>query len=84
MGELALVGAIVGITAFVAILDFATSAEFIGSILFTFPLALCAKQRSRRLLWGTAAATVVPAKNVRRCIMTSSVSQSCPALLRNE
>ena len=39
----------------VAVLDFATSAQFIASILFTLPLSLCALQRSRRMVWGTAA-----------------------------
>jgi PAS domain S-box-containing protein len=39
----------------VAVLDFATSAQFIGSILFTLPLSLCALQRSKRMVWGTAA-----------------------------
>jgi len=47
---------IVGITVLVALLDFGTSAEFVGSILFTLPLALCAAQGSKRLLWGTATA----------------------------
>jgi PAS domain S-box-containing protein len=41
--------------AVVAGIDFATSADLVGSILFTFPLALCAAHRSKRLLWGTAA-----------------------------
>ncbi len=44
-----LVWAIVLVAAF----DFWTSAELVGSILFTCPLALCAMQQSRRLLWGT-------------------------------
>jgi PAS domain S-box-containing protein len=39
----------------VAVLDFATSAQFIGSILFTLPLSLCALQGSKHLVWGTAA-----------------------------
>ena len=37
------------------LLDFCTSAGLVGSVLFTFPLALCFKQRSKWLLWGTAA-----------------------------
>jgi PAS domain S-box-containing protein len=41
-------------TAMVAVLDFLTSAELVGSILFTLPIALCALQRSRRLLWSIA------------------------------
>jgi len=47
---------IAGITVLVALLDFGTSAEFVGSILFTLPLALCATQGSKRLLWGTTTA----------------------------
>lgn len=50
---------IVAITVLIALLDFWTSAEFIGSILFTLPLALCVLQRSKRLLWGTAIAVAV-------------------------
>jgi PAS domain S-box-containing protein len=42
--------------ALVAAFDFLTSAELVGSILFTFPLALCTMQRSRRVLWTTALA----------------------------
>lgn len=41
--------------AVVAGIDFATSADLVGSILFTFPLALCAAHRSKRLLRSTAA-----------------------------
>ena len=48
-----LVAIIVGTTALVAFIDFWTSAELFGSILFAFPLALCAIQRSKRLLWST-------------------------------
>jgi PAS domain S-box-containing protein len=51
-----LIAIIVGMTALIALLDFWTSAEFVGSILFTFPLASCAMQRSKRMLWGTGAA----------------------------
>src|ERR1700735_4540561 len=54
-----LIAAIVASTAMVALLDFWTSAELIGSILFTAPLVLCALQRSKRLLWGVAAAAGV-------------------------
>jgi PAS domain S-box-containing protein len=42
----------------IAVVDFWTSAELIGSILFTLPLALCALQPSTRLLWGVAATAV--------------------------
>jgi hypothetical protein len=61
----ALVGAIVGIMLLAALLDFATYAAF-GSILFTFPLALCARQRSKWVLWGTAAGTVIPTLTAAR------------------
>ena len=43
----------------IALLDFGTSANFVGSILFTLPLALCALQRSTRLLWITATSVAV-------------------------
>jgi PAS domain S-box-containing protein len=52
--------AIVGLTVLIGLLDFWTPAEFVGSIMFTFPLALCAMQRSKKLLWGTSAACVLP------------------------
>ena len=54
----ALVAAIIGITLLVGLLDFWTSPDLVGSILFTIPLALCARQRSNRLLWGTTAVAV--------------------------
>jgi len=54
-----LLAAIAASTAFAALLDLWTSADLIGSILFTFPLALCAKQPSKRLLWGTTAIVVL-------------------------
>jgi len=38
----------------VAIFDFWTSAQLVGAILFTVPLALCALQRSKAVLWVTA------------------------------
>jgi len=41
--------------ALVAAIDFWTSAALVASILFTFPLALCALQGSTRLLWITTA-----------------------------
>ena len=53
------VASIVVATAMTAALDFWTSAELVGSILFTLPLALCAAQRSKRVLWSTAAAVVI-------------------------
>ena len=42
-----------GTTVLIALLDFATSAALIGSVLFTFPLTLCIMQRSKWLLWAT-------------------------------
>jgi PAS domain S-box-containing protein len=54
-----LVVAIVASMAMVAMLDFWTSAELVGSILFTVPLVLCALQPSKRLLWGVASAAGV-------------------------
>src|ERR1700722_14033291 len=59
MHRKALVTIIVGTIVLVAWLDVSSSAEILGSILFTFPLVLCAMQRSKRLLWGTAATAVV-------------------------
>jgi PAS domain S-box-containing protein len=59
MNRKALLIAIVGTTVLAALLALWTSAELIGSILFTLPLALCAMQRSKRLLWGTAVAVVL-------------------------
>ena len=50
---------IVVITVLVADLDFRTSAHLVASILFTFPIAACATQRSKRLLWSTAAAAIL-------------------------
>jgi PAS domain S-box-containing protein len=48
--------AVVAVTATIALLDFWTSANFIVSVLYTFPLALSAVHRFKRLLWGTAGA----------------------------
>jgi PAS domain S-box-containing protein len=56
MNQAVLVAAVVVTTVTVAGIDFGTSADLIGSILFTVPLALCALQPSMRLLWGTAVA----------------------------
>ncbi len=53
-----LVTTIVAVTALIALSDLWTSAELIVSIMYTVPLALCALQRSKRLLWGTAGAVV--------------------------
>jgi PAS domain S-box-containing protein len=51
-----LIAIVIGLVALIAVLDFWTSAELIGSILFTLPLALCALTPSKWLLWGTAVA----------------------------
>jgi len=59
MNRTPLVAIVVVITAIVAGLGFWTSAELVASILFTFPVALCALQRSKWLLWGTAAAAAL-------------------------
>jgi len=50
---------IVGTTALTAALDFLTSAELAGSVLFTIPLVLCVARRSKWLLWVTAAVAVL-------------------------
>ena len=42
----------------VATFDFWTSAQLVGAILFTVPLALCALQRSKAVLWITASAII--------------------------
>jgi PAS domain S-box-containing protein len=54
-----LVGIIITSSVLIALFDFSTSTQLIGSILFTFPLALCALQRSTRFLWYTSAAAAV-------------------------
>jgi hypothetical protein len=59
MSRRALILIIASCTVLVAFLDFGTSAEFVGSILFTFPIALCALQDSKRLLWTTTGAVIV-------------------------
>ena len=41
MNRTPLLAIIVGIAVLIALLDFWTSAELVGSVLFTFPLALC-------------------------------------------
>src|ERR1700730_487849 len=59
MNRTALVAIIVGTTALTAVLDFLTSTELAGSVLFTVPLVLCVARRSRWLLWVTAAVAVL-------------------------
>jgi hypothetical protein len=58
MNRTPLVTMIVGTTALTAVLDFLTSAQLAGSVLFTIPLVLCVARRSRWLLWVTAAVAV--------------------------
>ncbi len=50
---------IIAITLLVALLDFLNSPHLLASILFTFPIALCATQRSKGLLWSVAAAAIL-------------------------
>ncbi len=50
---------IVAITLLVALLDFLNSPHLLASILFTFPIALCATQRSKGLLWSVAMAAIL-------------------------
>jgi integrase len=59
MNRTALIAIIVGTTALTAMVDFLTSAELAGSVLFTIPLVLCLARRSRWLLWATTAAAVL-------------------------
>jgi integrase len=59
MNRTLLVAMIVGTTALTAVLDFLTSAELAGSVLFTIPLVLCLARRSKWLLWVTAAVAVL-------------------------
>jgi integrase len=59
MNRTLLVATIVGTTALTAALDFLTSAELAGSVLFTIPLVLCLARRSKWLLWVTAAVAVL-------------------------
>ena len=50
MNRTLLVAMIVGTAALTAALDFLTSAELAGSVLFTIPLILCVARRSKWLL----------------------------------
>src|SRR6202167_5263086 len=59
MNRKILIAIIVSCTVLVALLDFGTSAEFVGSILFTFPIALCGLQGSKRLLWAITGISTV-------------------------
>jgi len=59
MNRKLLLATIAATTVATALLDMWTSADTVESILFTLPVALCALQRSRRLLWGTVAVAIV-------------------------
>jgi PAS domain S-box-containing protein len=59
MNRISLTVIIVATLALAALIDFCTSAELIGSILFTLPLALCAFDGSKRQLWSTASMVVL-------------------------
>ncbi|HTE39749.1 MAG TPA: PAS domain S-box protein, partial [Steroidobacteraceae bacterium] len=43
----------------IAAFDFLTSADLVGAILFTLPIAVCVLQTSERLLWSTTAAASI-------------------------
>jgi integrase len=49
-----LLAIILGTTVLIGLVDFWTSADLVGSILFILPLTLCGTQRSKWVLWGTA------------------------------
>jgi integrase len=55
MNRTHLLAIIAAVSVLIGLLDYWTSAELVGSVLFTFPLVLCVMQRSKRLLWATAA-----------------------------
>ena len=59
MNRTPVVAAIIALTILIALLDFRNSPQLLASILFTFPIALCAMQRSKGLLWSTAAAAIL-------------------------
>lgn len=54
MNRIQILFTIAGMTALIVVLDLRTSAEISLPVLFTFPLVLCAMQRSKWLLWSTA------------------------------
>jgi integrase len=65
MNRVQILATIAGMTALIVLLDLRTSAEISLPTLFTFPLVLCAMQRSRWLLWSTAGiATVASAASM--------------------
>ncbi len=59
MNQPRLLTIIAGVTLLVSLVDFWTSAELGGSILFVLPLMLCVTQRSKWVLWGTASAAAL-------------------------
>ena len=59
MNRTPLIAMILGTTALTAVLDFLTSAQLAGSVLFTIPLVLCVTRRSKWLLWVTATVAVL-------------------------
>lgn len=54
MNQSRLLTIIFGTTVLIGLVDFWTSAEMVGCVLFILPLTLCGTQRSKRVLWGTA------------------------------
>jgi integrase len=50
-----LLAIIIGVTLVIGVVDFWTSAQLLGTVLFFVPLILCVTQRSKWVLWGTAA-----------------------------
>ena len=65
MKRIQILATIAGTTALIVLLDLKTSAEISLPVLFTFPLVLCAMQRSKWLLWSTAVvATAVSAASM--------------------
>jgi integrase len=54
MNRARLLALVAGMTALIVLLDYCTSAELLGSLLFVLPLALCILEQSKELLWGTA------------------------------
>ena len=59
MNRTPLITMIVGTTTLTAMLDFLTSAELAGSVLFTIPIVMCVARRSKWLLWITAGVAVL-------------------------
>ena len=58
MNRAPLIALIVATAAVTAVLDYLTSAQLAGSVLFTIPLVLCLTRRSKWPLWVTAAVAV--------------------------